>query len=72
VDGAGSGVTLRHFEDRLTQALSVGPALSELAFHACWLRHAVAEKRAASPTAPRPFLEILRLAERSAAQSVRS
>jgi hypothetical protein len=42
------------------EALGLHPPIVELAFHACWIRHAATEQGTNLPSAPRPFLEILR------------
>jgi len=44
---------------RLEASLGLGPEAVELCFHACWLRHALNERRAGG-SADRPFLEIVR------------
>ena len=50
---------------RSCHALELSPALAEVAFHACWLRHAADELRVMEGRAPGPFLEIVeRLAQR--------
>jgi hypothetical protein len=56
----GIAQVLRELEARLARTLDLSPAAVELAFHACWIRHAVTEQRASEDPAPRPFLEILR------------
>jgi hypothetical protein len=57
---ADSSSLIRQLESRLTRALDLTPAFVDLAFHACWIKHASAEQRATSDAAPHPFLEILR------------
>jgi hypothetical protein len=69
--GASAASPIRELEGRLGRALSVSPPLAELAFHACWLRHATIEQGTTGEAGARPFLEILRLAA-AAAQSARS
>ncbi|MBI3769760.1 MAG: hypothetical protein HY271_14910 [Deltaproteobacteria bacterium] len=44
---------------RSCRALEVCPALAEIAFHACWLRHAADELRVAEGPARGPFLEVV-------------
>jgi hypothetical protein len=48
------------FEGRLRRALNLSPSIAELGFHACWLHHAANENQMSLPSAPRPFLAILR------------
>ena len=45
---------------RLADALGIPPPYAELCRHACWLRHAADEHRAAGEAADRPFLGVLR------------
>jgi hypothetical protein len=44
---------------RLRPAIGAGDELVELCFHACWLHHAVNERRATRPAEPQPFREIV-------------
>lgn len=57
---AGKASLVRQLESRLVRALDLNPALAELAFHACWIRHATAEQGVGAQPEKRPFLEILR------------
>jgi thiamine kinase-like enzyme len=59
-ESARAGSLARQLEARLTRTLDLSPAAVELAFHACWIRHALTEQRTSEDPAPRPFLEILR------------
>ena len=59
-ESARAGSFARQLEARLARTLDLSPAAVELAFHACWIRHAVTEQPASDDPAPRPFLEILR------------
>jgi hypothetical protein len=62
-DGEHAPVVGRLFA-RSCRTLDVSPALAEIAFHACWLRHAADELRATEGGARGPFLEVVeRLAE---------
>ncbi len=45
---------------RLADALGIPPPFAELCRHACWLRHAADEHRAAGEASERPFLAVLR------------
>jgi hypothetical protein len=51
--------------ERLRLSLGLSVQAVELSFHSCWLRHAANELRA-SPSADRPFLEIVRWLARQA------
>ena len=59
---ADAAVALR---ERLRLSLGLSAQAVELSFHSCWLRHAANELRA-SPSANRPFLEIVRWLARQA------
>jgi len=49
---------------RSCHVLEVSPALAEIAFHACWVRHAADELRASGGKGRGPFLEVVeRLAQ---------
>ena len=57
----GSG-ELEAWVARFADALDLSPGLVDLAFHACWLRHARNESAgAAARTRERPFLDLLKL-----------
>ena len=64
-DGARAAEVLP-LTERATAALGLSPAVAELCFHACWLRHAANER--AADAADGPFAEIVRwLAQRAEA-----
>jgi hypothetical protein len=63
---AAPGSVVRDLESRLVRALDLDPEIVELAFHACWIRHAIAEQASNAPSKARPFLEILRMAAAAA------
>jgi hypothetical protein len=50
--------TIAQMQSRLATAARMTPQLTELAFHACWLGHAVNEQRSDRPQA-RPFISIV-------------
>jgi hypothetical protein len=58
---------VRRLCGELTQAVSVDADLAAAAFHACFLHHAVNERRA-DPTLAGPFLELVRRAGRMTAR----
>jgi hypothetical protein len=47
-------------EARLVERLGLHPLVADACFHACWLHHAVNERRSVEPDAGTPFLEIVR------------
>jgi hypothetical protein len=53
-------------QDRVREALRLGPETAELAFHACWLHHAANEQRTGGDGS---FLEIVRWLARRAAEA---
>jgi hypothetical protein len=51
--------TVARWQARMRTAAGLSAGQVELCFHACWLRHAVNEQRAAAPEADRPFLAVV-------------
>ena len=59
VSGGAYEPTVTQHLARLRRVIEARDEVVELCFHACWLRHAANEFRAAKPLDPRPFLEIV-------------
>jgi len=55
---------MANWQQRLCQSLEITPDVAQLCWHACWLRHAANEERAAAAGAARPFLQIVQLLAR--------
>jgi aminoglycoside phosphotransferase len=57
--GGGLAPRTARLQNSIAAAAGASPPIVELAFHACWLRHAANERRGAGPGQARPFGEIL-------------
>lgn len=55
-----NAAAVKQIEGRLRGALDLSASIAEIGFHACWLHHAANEHQMSLPSAPRPFLSILR------------
>jgi hypothetical protein len=58
--GSEAAPLVAELSSTVLEAVPESPALPQLAFHATWLHHASNERDVTIPSAPRPFLEIVR------------
>ena len=68
LSGGSHAQAVAPLQERLRASLRLSPSALELAFHACWLRHALTSK--AGSGGERPFLEIVRWLARRAVEDV--
>jgi hypothetical protein len=59
IPGGAYEPTVTRYLERLRRVIEARDEVVDLCFHACWLRHAVNEFRAAKPSDPRPFRRIV-------------
>jgi hypothetical protein len=57
--GGRHAIMVSEMQARLCRTLGVTPRQAELCFHACWLRHAVDERRMGRESDRAPFLAIV-------------
>ena len=69
LSGGSRAPAVATLQERLRASLQLSPPALELAFHACWLHHALNEQRTGSG-GEGPFLEIVRWQARRAVEEV--